>query len=195
MVDAQLKLSNRIASHDSSPHQDQITQSTNENTVSGSLQITLIKQSQEEHGSCDFNPASGYSGGLLGEAKPRGGDKEMGSKQDCCDACYREERCAKFTYEVYSHACTMYQAYAENYLTGGLMSGVVNKRSAKAIKMSITSHEEMSWQFAPAPPVPPLIAFRNDEQPPPPASMETDAVSKVISILSLTVGGIMVCAY
>ena len=192
------------------PHvsQDKISHTKNEYTVSGSLQITIVKKSEDEHGTCDFLPSSGYSGGSLGEGQPLVGGHAIESKQDCCDACDRDERCAKFTYETYSHSCMLYEAFAEKYLTDGLLSGVVSDRSSKAIQAPHTqrgsSEDDISqhiWMRVPPPPVPPMIAWANQFGAPPAAApLQVDTASEVLAYVSLGIGGLMVfmfllCAY
>jgi len=177
-------------------YQDKVTRIKNEYIISGSLQITVVKKSDDVHGSCEFMPSSGYAGGLLGAGQPLAGGSAIESKQDCCDACDRDERCGKFTYETYSHSCTLYEAYAEIYNTDGLLSGIVNERSivAHAPQQAdgAQGDEDALWARSPVPPVPPMIAWSHEYQPPPPAPIELDAASKVLSIISLGIGGLMV---
>ena len=167
---------------------EKIVSSHNEYTVAGSLQITVVKQEASSHGVCEFQTSSGYSGGGLGEAQISSGDEPIRSKQDCCDACERDPRCSKFTYESYSMACMLFAGYAENYRTDGLMSGIVTERAQGATLPSSTSGAGISsyggaesgagaagttsphdaWMDVPPPPVPPTLRMGSLQPPPSP---------------------------
>jgi len=184
------------------PHvpKEMITSAKNEYTVSGSLQITVVKKNEEVHGSCDFLASSGYSGGGLGVGQPLPGGHAIESKQDCCDSCDRNEKCAKFTYETYSKSCMLYEAYAEQYITDGLLSGVVTSRSSKAIQAPVTHYssdvdDQPMWLRLPPPPTPPMLwGFQEDDKPPPPPA-ERDATKELLSVVSLAAGGLMAFAF
>ena len=200
------------------PHVDnkKIISSHNEYTVAGSLQITVVKQAAEAHGSCEFATSSGYSGGQLGEADPLPGGEPIASKQDCCDACEREPRCAKFTYEAYSHACTLFAGYAEQYRTDGLISGILSARAA-GLGISEGLQEEgggglvatepqgggggggeqheggydRSWMDTPPPPVPPMLVFGAMSPPPSPPPGELEATKIIVADMSMGIASLM----
>lgn len=195
-----------------------IVKSANEWTVSGSLQITVVKQNLEKHGECEFMPSSGFAGGSLGEGKPLPGGEPIESKVDCCDACDRTPLCVKFTYETYSKACILYEAYAETYMTDGLLSGIVVSRSMSSGALPGSAHagggssyaggggpgvgEDLPvWMRLPPPPVPPTFSFSFYDAPPPLPPLETEgAASSVIAGMSMGIASLMslgfcICAY
>jgi len=95
----------------------------------------------------------------------------------------------------------LFEAFAENYMTDGLLSGVVTDRSSKAIQAprshSLDGDDGMhTWMRVPPPPVPPMISWRSQssEKPPPPP-LELDTASKLLSIVSLGIGGLMAFAF
>jgi hypothetical protein len=68
-----------------------------------------------EHGGCVFVPGSGYTNGKLDVAGVPSGRKPILTKQDCCDACMADTRCAKFSFRPDSHACELFEPLAEEY--------------------------------------------------------------------------------
>lgn len=194
-----------------------VIESHNEYTVAGSLQITVVKSDVQEHGECEFQPSSGYSGGQLGEAQPLPGDEPIASKQDCCDACERDPQCAKFTYETYGKTCMLFAGYAENYRTDGLLSGVVSGRSAvSALQSSIDVSDApggdggkgngdngadlFAWMMNPPPPVPPMLTFGVQSPPPSPPPGELEATKIIVADASMFFVSVMglgfcICAY
>ena len=150
------------------PHvpSSELIKSHNPSTVAGSVFISHVSN---YHASCEFDVASGYSGGSLGMGTPLSGMK-ITTKQDCCDACERNEECAKFTFEKFSGACEMFSAFAEQYYTSGLMSGTVDGRTHVGPAVDEAKLEldvpSSTLDLPPAPPTFSLSSLRAASPPP-----------------------------
>jgi len=180
------------------PHvpSSELIKSHNPSTVAGSVFISHVSN---YHASCEFDVASGYSGGSLGMGTPLSGMK-ITTKQDCCDACERDETCAKFTFEKFSGTCEIFSAFSEHYFTSGLLSGTVDGRTHVGPAVDEAKLElgvpSATLELPPAPPTFLLSSLKAAS--PPPA--ELDVAKRVVADLSLTIGfimifGLLVCSY
>ena len=85
---------------------DQLQHTANPYTVAGTVKLQSRPTNAHHH--CTLHPATTYTGGLLphqpGEAATASG-RPLETEQDCCDACFREPACAKFTFQPQSKDC------------------------------------------------------------------------------------------
>mmetsp|Transcript_47528 Transcript_47528/g.78670 ORF Transcript_47528/g.78670 Transcript_47528/m.78670 type:complete len:780 (+) Transcript_47528:43-2382(+) len=190
----------------------QIIRTPNEYTVAGSISITVAKQ-EALHGFCVFKKETGFAQGFIGEAKRSAADMPTVTLQDCCDACDRDPKCAKFTFEHFSHSCMLYEAFAQSYKTPSLTSGTITTRMPDAglsdaqlarhgSFLGPTSPHDMGYGYLISPPpAPPAFLggwlFRS---PPPPPLSEDLATKRLVAGFSLGMGGLFVlgftlCAY
>jgi hypothetical protein len=189
--------------------------SPNNSTIAGSVTISRIDQS---HAKCHFHVGSGYAGGAIGVGHALPG-RTMKSKQDCCDSCERDERCAKFVFEHYSGDCQLFGPEAEHYFTFNLLSGTVDSRAAPIVDPnqregdgedgdgedgggdggggSPYTYEPVTDGQAEAPPAPAFYIFE-DLPPPSPPGTEGDVAQIVledfsISMFVLITVGFVIC--
>ena len=181
-----------------------LKRSPNNSTIAGSVTISRVTQT---HAACHFHVGSGYSGGTLGIGKALPG-KQMATKQDCCDACERDPRCAKFVFEHYSRDCQLYGPEAEHYFTFNLLSGTVDGRAEPDANEALhggdngdSDEGELAWGDGATadpilaaldgdlgqPPMPPLFDF-NARPPPSPKGGEDRMARLVLEDASLGVG-------
>lgn len=131
----------------------------------------------------------------------------MSSKQDCCDACEREPRCAKFVFEHYGDDCQLFGPQSEKYYTFNLLSGFVEGRASSEDGHSVSSDavgnlpdhgpDDTSWLDMAGPPVPPMHVFETLEgkPPPPPKADESGMATDVLADFSLFMGFLMLIVF
>ena len=180
-----------------------LRRSPNNSTIAGSVTISRIDNS---HAACHFEVGSGYAGGTVGVGKPLPGHK-MDSKQDCCDACERDPRCAKFVFEHYGGDCQLFGPQAEKYLTFSLLSGTVDGRATGDMPSEGSlpdQNDDDELDMGPwggggestrygdhgsvAPPVPPMLTFFAAPPPASKASSESAVATAVLADFSLGIG-------
>lgn len=198
----------------------EIVKMPNSQVVSGTVTMAILRQETITHGECVFTPGSGYTMGDLGVAVVPPGQKPITTKQDCCDACMAEARCAKFSFRPDSGQCHLFESLAEEFSTDGLISGILSARylaagghatgiaagqaaiargnsggvvrgdSSPTVGYSLGDH----W-----PPQPPALTAAESPPPLPPPDA-TSLTQSVMSAVSLGLGGLMLtgfvmCAY
>ena len=194
---------------------------TNNHTIAGAVTISRLDHS---HAACHFNIGSGYSGGKIGIGRALPG-KKMDSQQDCCDACDRDPRCAKFVFEHFGGDCQLFGPEAEHYYTFNLISGTVDGRADEEVDTRSAAdggagiggagegdpdvggseegeYGESDWldPDETAPPQPPLMSFTRYPPPPSPDSDENGVAQQVLADFSLVMGflivfGFAMCGY
>jgi hypothetical protein len=109
---------------------DELVKVPQPGVVSGSLQVFAVTAERPSlhQGVCEFRPSSGWSDGLLGQVSQLREQKPITSRQDCCDACFEDEWCTKFSFAPETAECRLYEPYAEAYTTTGLISGILKDR-------------------------------------------------------------------
>jgi len=185
---------------------EKLLNTPNEYTVSGSISIEVVTAASLRRGDCTFEEETGYSGGQLGPATALPGAPAITSPQGCCDACDKNPECAKFTYESFSKACIMFEAYSEKYLTAALSSGTVKGRTSQDIvavggTFSGRDAAPKPWleQLSP-PPAPPAFTIVLARPPPPPppgdyAGTKSIMAGASIGVIGLMLGGFFMCAF
>ena len=189
-----------------------LRRSPNNSTIAGSVTISRIDQS---HAACHFHVGSGYAGGAIGLGNALPG-KQMRSKQDCCDACERDERCAKFVFEHYAGDCQMFGPEAEHYYTFNLLSGTVDGRAAPVVDQRGDGQPDEDDGSTPidnayddwaggvdggaTPPTPPLFSSFGSISAPSPPGVEGDVAQRVLADFSLVMGflilvGFLICFF
>ena len=201
------------------PHvpSSELVKTPNPSTVAGSVTISHISN---YHASCEFEVGSGYSGGSLGMGVPLSGMKiatkqacctPLGPSipcaptlsvplllvQDCCDACERDAKCAKFSFEIFSGTCEMFESYSEHYFTSGLASGIVTSRAAKVSHAGVGDDAERIVDLI-VPPAPPSLVLQLAASSPPPVG--DDIGLRVVADMSLSaifimISGFLICLY
>ena len=156
---------------------------------------------------------SGYAGGAIGSGKALPG-KNMASKQDCCDACERDPRCAKFVFEHYGGDCQMFGPQAEKYFTFNLLSGTVDSRVSQEEEGLTRVGGEMDSDTAPgmgggwessddlsrigsAPPIPPDVFDFGFRAPPAPQGdpSEGGVAKRILADFSLGIGFLILVVF
>lgn len=175
----------------------------NNSTIAGSVAISRIDQ---HHASCHFEVGSGYAGGAIGVGMALPG-KTMSSKQDCCDACERDPRCAKFVFEHYGGDCQLFGPQSEKYYTFNLLSGTVDGRATAEDQRSggdvgmLPDHDADwadEWPLGEmGPPAPPMMSFGLGFPPPSPGAKmgESGVASTVLADFSLLMGFLIVIVF
>lgn len=184
-----------------------LKRSPNNSTIAGSVTISRIDQS---HAACHFHVGSGYAGGAIGIGRPIPG-RPMKSKQDCCDSCDRDERCAKFVFEHYGGSCQLYGPESEHYFTFNLLSGTVDGRATPVVdprtetqlsadegEGSPADNEYGEDPYDDESAAPPLFFSFDNYPPPSPPGSEGDVAQTVLADFSLFMGflifiGFIVC--
>lgn len=104
------------------------------------------------------------------------------------------------SYACRVQTCMLFQAYAEHYITDGLLSGIVTQRSsiaaasdsAQASSTSTVSAYDagaagaMSWMNVPPPPTPPNLRTWALDPPPSPPPVEFEATKIIVSVARAT---------
>lgn len=184
----------------------------NNSTVAGSIRISHLSN---HHATCHFNIGSGYAGSAIGVGLPLQG-RIMKNRQDCCDACERDGRCAKFMFEHYSGDCQLFGPEAEQYFTFSLLSGYVDARVSHNVALDAMPHRDYSneilhdaatsheddfmhdyWSDSTPvtdtsePPLPPAFMLLTHLPPPPLPSAEAGMAATVLADFSLAIGFLM----
>ena len=188
----------------------ELVKTPNPSTVAGSVSISHISN---YHADCEFEVGSGYSGGSLGMGAPLSGMKiatkqaccsppvhflspppnePLPAVQDCCDACEREAKCVKFSFEIFSGTCEMFVSFSEHYFTSGLASGIVNGRAAQVTHAGVGENAEAIVGLI-VPPAPPSFVLQLAASSPPPAG--DDIGLRVVADMSLSAGFIMISGF